>query len=111
MIDVKFREKLQQLKARFIDGDDSAKQQINQWEADIQRLSLISDFVAQPIVQHITMILKDRLKAIILEKMKEGRSDTLDAREKEIRYCLSLFMPKYESELQSIESIIDQELL
>ena len=111
MIDVKFREKLQQLKARFVDGDESAIQQINQWEADIQRLSQVSDFVQQPAVQHIQMVLKDRLKAIIVEKMKEGRSDKLDAREVELRYILGLFMPRYESELQSIESIIDQELL
>ena len=111
MIDLRIKEKIQALRARFVDGDDSAKHQIAQWEADVQRLALISDFVEMPVVKHITMVLKDRLKAIIVEKMKTGTTPVLEAREKELRYCLSLFMPKYESELQTIEQIIDNELL
>ena len=111
MLDARFKSKLQQLRALFTDGDESVHHQISQWEADIARLSSISDFVELPTVKHIVMVLKDRLKTIILEKVKTGTTPILDAREKELRYCLGLFMPKYESELESLEAIIDNELI
>lgn len=111
MLDLRFKEKIQALKARFIDGDDVAKKQIAEWEREIQNLSLISDFVEQPIVQNIVNVLRDRLKAVLLEKATKGTTDVLDAREKEIRYALQLFMPKYQSVLETLETIIDNELL
>ena len=111
MIDIKFKEKIDALKARFFDGDSSAKELISQWEADIQHLSMVSDFVQQPVVVTIVKVLKDRIKSILIDRATNGQSETLIAREKELRYILELFCPKYESQLDSLEKIIDNELL
>ena len=46
-----------------------------------------------------------------MEKATKGTTDVLDAREKELRYILDLFNPRYESELQSLEQLIDSELI
>lgn len=111
MIDLKFKEKIQLLKRRFSDGDDSAKKQISDWEREIEQLSLVNDFVQQPIVQTIVRLLKDRVKSILIERATKGHTDVLQAREKELRYMLELFSPKYSSELESLENIIDNELI
>ena len=111
MLDIKFSEKIQQLKARFIDGDTVALAQIREWENELQRLSIISDFVNQAPVQYISKLLKERVKAILMEKATKGTSDILESREKELRYVLELFNPKYAAELESLERIIDNELV
>lgn len=111
MIDLRIKEKIQALKAKYIDGDDSAKRQIREWETEIMRLSMISDFVSLAPVQYIVKVLKERIKKILIEKAAKGTSVELDASEKELRYCLSLFVPRYESELETIEQIIDAELI
>lgn len=111
MIDIRLREKIQQLKARFSDADDDVKKQIAIWEADITRLSESSNFIQLPTVVNIVKLLKERLKTILIERATKGHNEILEAREKEIRYILSLFCPRYESELTSLENIIDAELL
>ena len=111
MLDIRFREKIQLLKQRFIDADDTVLAQIREWEAEIQRLSIISDFINLHPVQVISKLLRERIKAILIEKATKGTSDTLDAREKELRYVLELFSPKYQSELESLEKIIENELI
>lgn len=116
MIDVRLYEKINKLKERFFDADDSVKQQITQWEQDIARLSQASDFAQLPTVVNIVNVLKERLREV-MTKRATGKGHTpqslqsLEDREQEIRYCLSLFLPRYQSELESIEKIIDNELL
>ena len=111
MIDIRITEKINALKEKFFDAEDDVQSQIKMWENEITKLSLASDFVQQPITQNIVTLLRDRLKSILIERATKGHTDILDAREKEIRYILSLFCPKYEQELGSLEQIIDNELL
>ena len=111
MLDIRFKEKIQALKARFMDGDQTALAQIREWENDLQRLSTISDFVNQVPVQYISKLLKARIKSILIEKATKGTSEALDEREKELRYVLELFNPKYTEELETLERVIDSELL
>jgi hypothetical protein len=110
-LDIRFKEKIQQLRQRFFDAEPQAISQINQWEQDIQRLSQISDFVNLAPVQVINRLVRERIKGIMIEKATKGTNDVLDSREKELRYILELFNPHYEQELSSIEHLIDNELL
>lgn len=111
MIDFGIHEKIKKLRDHFKDADSSTISQITQWENDIARLSQISDFVNLAPVQVITKLLKERIKSIMVEKASKGTNDVLDAREKELRYILGLFSPQYQSELSTLESLIDNELI
>ncbi len=118
MISIVLKEKLDKLKKKFLgddDVDDSAKKQILEWEKDILRLSQVHDFVNQPVTRTIVSVLKDRLKSILMERAM-GTDHTPDSlkilaiREKEVRYAMGLFMPQYESHLETIEKLIDNEI-
>ena len=110
MLDLRISEKIKKLRERFSDAPQAISQ-IAQWENEIARLAQISDFVNLQPVQVITKLLRERIKSILMEKATNGTTDILAAREKELRYVLELFSPKYQSELQSLEQLIDAELI
>lgn len=114
-VDVSIWEKIKRLKQSFADGDDSAKQQINDWEKRIQVLSRMQDFMQNEAAQELIKILKDRIKGHMKYRLQKGLTDgdrvLSDAREAECRWMLSLFNPGYESELETLESILDAELV
>lgn len=116
MIDIGIREKLAKLKALYAgpDAHDNARQQIADWEARIQKLSRDQEFFNHASTQEIYKILKERVKTHIKSRLQKGSTPEslkiADAKEEECRWMLGLFNVDYEKELESLESIIDQEL-
>ena len=117
MIDVGIKEKIWQLKARFRgdDVDPSAIRQIAEWEKRIQELSLKDDFMQSPVAQEAAKILRLKIKKEMIYRLQPGlkEQDRLlsDRAEKELRFALGLFSLNYEQELESLETLIDQELV
>ena len=116
MIDIGIIEKLKQLKSNF-SGEDShpdALRQIAEWEKRVQELSRDQEYFNQEATQEVYKILKNRVKTHMLDRLQKGRTpeDNLlsDAKEMECRWMLSLFNNSYETELSSLESLIDSEL-
>lgn len=114
-VDVSIWEKIKKLKDAFSDGDESARQQIAEWEKRIQVLSRMQDFMQNEAAQELIKILKSRIKGHMKYRLQAGLTDASrvlsDAKEAECRWMLSLFSPGYESELESLESILDAELV
>lgn len=115
MIDISILEKVQKLKDRFLDGDDSAKRQISEWETRIQELSLKEDFMQSPVSQEASRILKSKITNEMTYRLKRGLTEAnralSDAREESYRFCLGLFNLEYASELDTLEHLIEAELL
>lgn len=115
MIDISILEKLQALKNRFIDADDSAKQQIADWEKRIQELSLKEHFMENPVTQEASLILKTKITAEMKYRLKKGLKEQdraiSDAKEESFRFALGLFNLSYSEELESMEKLIDDELI
>lgn len=114
MLDVGIFVKISQLKAKFIDSDDSTKQQIADWEKQIQELSLKEGFMGSPVTQEASKLLKLKIKKEMLYRLGQGITDKdrqlSDRAEKELRFALGLFNLKYEQELETLERLIDSEL-
>lgn len=115
MIDLGIIEKIRTLKVRFTGGDvaDDAKWQISEWEKLAQKLSLDQDFFTHARTQEIFKALKERIKAIMLLRLKAKTTEELrllDAQEEECKGFIALFNPNWERELESLERIIDAEL-
>ena len=114
MIDVGLMEKINKLKSLFIEGDDSAKKQITEWENKIRELSLAQDFMSNEVSQELFSAIKNRVKGHMKYRLQTGRTpDELrmsDEREKECRWLLSLFKTGYEHELETLEQLIDNEM-
>lgn len=114
MIDVGVWEKIKKLKDRFKGEDPSAIQQIDEWEKRLRQLAATRQFMESEAAQIVYKALKDRVKDNIKYRLKSGLSDAerreSEAKEAECRWMLNLFNPSYESEIESLESIIDSEL-
>jgi hypothetical protein len=114
-IDISIFEKLQELKSRYLDGDASAKQQIADWEKRIQELSLKENFMQNPVSQEASLILKAKITNEMKYRLKKGLKEQdralSDAREESFRFSLGLFNLEYASELETMEQLIDAELI
>lgn len=116
MIDIAISEKLSKLKTMF-SGEDAhpdALLQIEEWEKRVQVLSRDQEYFNQEATQEVYKILKNRVKTHMLDRLQKGRTPEenllSDAKESECRWMLSLFNTGYETELTSLEALIDQEL-
>lgn len=115
-VDLGILEKLRELKERFSgpDAHADAMRQIQEWEARVQKLSSDQEFFNHAATQELYGLLKERIKTHIRSRLQKGKTPEdfkmADARQEEIKWVLGLFNPNYESELASLESLIDGEL-
>jgi hypothetical protein len=115
MIDIGISEKIRKLKAEFTGDNVDPKSiaQIDEWERLAQKLSLDNDFFTHPRAQEIYNSVKTRIKSILRARLKAQTTEEikiLQAQEDECRGFLRLFNMNYQSELTSLEQIIDAEL-
>lgn len=115
MIDVSIFGKLNKLKERFFDGDESARVQIDEWEKRVQELSLKESFMESPVSKEASAFLRAKIKGEMTYRLKRGIKEQdralSDAREESLRFALGLFDLSYEQELETMETLIDAELV
>lgn len=108
-------DKINELRKRFIDGDQEAVNTIEKWARDAERLERMRAYFELPESKEIVGHIKTKMKMAI---KKKAWSRDLDMKEAvraeatwdELRWVLSLFGHDTDRDLSELEEIINREL-
>lgn len=114
LIDVGIIEKLTALKNKYLGEHPDALKQIREWEERVQTLARQKELLENDSVRKIYDDLKKGVKDEMRFRIQKGRtSDELEVssgKQESLEWALGMFNLDYQAELDTIESLIDQEL-
>lgn len=114
-LDLGIQEKIRKLKALFAHESPDALRQIEAWETRLRELSALDDYSKLETTKAVVATIRDRLKGVLLRRalgkgLTTEELGQLDAREEELRFVLGRVLPPFESEVEQIEKLVNDEL-
>lgn len=115
MADVTLRENLSKVREKFKNEHPDALNQIEAWEKRVSELSAIESFCSLDTTKSIVKGIKDRMVILIRMKIldKNITAESMNiygSKIEELQFFLSLVSPKFEKELEEINTYLVQEL-
>lgn len=113
MIDLSVIENLKKLKDKFFGEDDSALEQIKEWEKRVKSLSEREDYANLFTTKEIAQGLKDRVKDFLRQRSMTRETDKLmelDAKIAEDKFLMKLLCANPEKEIEEINDLVLNEL-